>query len=71
MKFKNEEKLSFYPQCVLEKFMMASVVADKSVIVKVKLIVNFINEITNPPSNNKLATFFELNFEVCPKKVAI
>ena len=69
MKFKYEENLSFFPHYVLESFMTTSMVADKSVIVKIKILMNFMNEIINPPSNSLLATFFELILEVCPKKV--
>ena len=45
MKFENEEVLSSFPQCVLEKFMMTSLLADKLVIVKIKILMNFMNEI--------------------------
>ena len=51
MKFENEEDLSFFPQCVLENKMMTSLLADK-VIVKNKIIKNFMNEIINPPCNS-------------------
>ena len=70
MKYKNEESLCFLPQCVLEQFMMTSLLADKSVTVKIKILMNFMIEIINPPCKNLLATFFELNSEVCPKKVS-
>ena len=30
---------------------------------------NFMNETSNPPCNSLLATFFELNFETCQKRV--
>ena len=69
MKFENEENLSFFPRGVLETIMMTSLLADKSVTVEIKIIMNFMNEIINPPCNSLLATFFELNSEVCPKKV--
>ena len=45
--------------------------ADKSVKVKVKIFMNFVNEILNSPCNSLLATFFELNSEVCPEKSVI
>ena len=48
MKFKKGENLSFFPQCVLENIMMTSLLADKSVIVKIKIIMNFMNEIIIP-----------------------
>ena len=70
MKFKNEENLSFFPQCVLENIMMTSLLADKSVIVKIKIITKFMNEIKYPPCNSLLATFFESICEVCPKTVS-
>ena len=50
--------------------MMTSLVADKSVTVKFKIILNFLNEIINPPCNSLLATFFELCFELCLKKAS-
>ena len=70
MKFKNEEDLSFFLQWVLENIMMTSMLADKSVIVKNKIKMKFMNEIVNPPCNSLLATFFELNSEVYPKRVS-
>ena len=41
MKFENEENVSFFPQFVLENIMMTSMLADKSVTVKIKLIMTF------------------------------
>ena len=41
--------------------------AEKSV-VRIKMIMNFMNEIINTPCNSLLATFFELNFEAYQKK---
>ena len=38
--------------------MMTSLLADKSVIIKIKIILNFMNEIINPPCKRSLATFF-------------
>ena len=70
MKFKNEGNLSFFPECVSENFMMTSMLADKSVIVKVEIIMNFMTEIINPPCNSLLAMFFQLSSEVYPKKVS-
>ena len=74
MSFENEEKLSLFPQCILEKMtmmlMMTSLLADKSVMMKIKIIMNFMNEIINPPSNSLLATFFEAIRKVCPKTVS-
>ena len=62
--------MSFFPQCVPENIMMASLLAVKSVIVKIKIFMDFMNEIINPPCKSLLATFFESNFQVCPKTVA-
>ena len=70
MKFRNEENLGFFPHCVLENIMMTSMLADKSVIVKIKIIMNFMNEIINPPCNSSLATFFESISEVRQKKAS-
>ena len=64
------EKLSFFPQCVPENLMMTSMLADKSVTVKIKIIMNFINEIINPPCNSLLATFFEIKSEACLKSAS-
>ena len=50
--------------------MMTSLLADKSVMVQIKIILNFMNEIINPPGNSMLATFFELNFEASWKRVS-
>ena len=62
MSFENEENSSFFPQCILESIlmmiMMMSLLADNSVIMKNKTILNFMNEIINPPCNSLLATFF-------------
>ena len=44
--------------------MMTSLLADKSVTVKLEIKMNFLNEISNPPCNSLLATFFKLNSEV-------
>ena len=52
MKFKNVENLSFFPDCVAENIIMTSLLADKSVIVEIKIIMNFMNEIVNPPCNS-------------------
>ena len=60
--------MSFFLNVSLN-FMMTSMLADESVIVKVKKTMNFMNEIINPKCNSLLATFFETNSEVCPKKV--
>ena len=38
--------------------MMTSFLADKSVIIRIKIIMNFMNEIINPPCNSSLATYF-------------
>ena len=70
MKFGNEEFLSLFPQCVLENIMMTSMLAHISVIVKIKIIMNFMNEILNRPCNSLLATFFESSCGVCPKTVS-
>ena len=70
MKFKNEENLSFFPQCFHENIMMTSLLADKLVMMKIKIILDFMNEIIKPPCNSLLATFFELKSEVRPKKVS-
>ena len=43
---------------------------EKSVIVKNKIVMNFMNEIINPPCFSLLATFFELKSEACPKKAS-
>ena len=62
MNFEKEENLSLFPQYVLENMMMIvmmrSLLEDKSVIMKIKKIMNFMNEIINPPCNSSLATFF-------------
>ena len=65
MKFENEEKLSFFPQGFLENIMMTSLLADKSVIIEIKIMMNFMNEIINPPCNSLLATFFQSICGVC------
>ena len=52
MKFENEENLSFFPQCVLENIMLTSLLVDKSAILEIKIILNFMNEIINPPWNS-------------------
>ena len=65
-----EENLSFFPQCVLENIMMTSLLADKLVIVEIKMKMNFMNEIINPPCNSLLVTFFESICGVCPKTVS-
>ena len=74
MSFENEENLSLFPQCILENMlmmvMMTSLLADKSVMLKIKIIMNFMNEIINPPCNSLLATFFEAIRKVCPKTVS-
>ena len=74
MSFESEEKLSLFPQCILEDMMMmvmmTSLLADKSVMLKIKKIMNFMNEIINPPCNSFLATFFEAVRKVCPKTVS-
>ena len=38
--------------------MMTSLLADKSVMMKIKIIMNFMNEIINPPCNSSLASYF-------------
>ena len=62
MNFENEKNLSLFPQYVLENMMMmimmTSLLADKSVTMKIRKIMNFMNEIINPPCNSSLATFF-------------
>ena len=74
MSFENEENLRLFPQCILENMMimkmMTSLLADNSVIVKIKIIMNFMNEIINPPCNSLLATFFEAIWKECPKTVS-
>ena len=74
MSFENEENLSLFPQCILENMMvmimMTSLLADKSVIIKIKIIMNFMNEIINSPCNSLLATFFEAFRKVFPKTVS-
>ena len=70
MKFEIEKDLSFFPQWVLDSTMMTSLLADKLVIVKIKIILNFMNEIINPPCNSLLATFFESICGVCLKTVS-
>ena len=70
MKIKNEENLSSFLQCVFENNMMTPFLADKSVIVKSQLLMNFMNEIINPPCNSLLAKFCDLNSEVCPNKAS-
>ena len=62
MNCEHEENLSLIPQYVLENMMMmkmmTSLLADKSVTMKVRIIMNFMNEIINPPYISSLATFF-------------
>ena len=74
MNFENEQNLSLFPQCIFENMMMmimmTSLQADKSVMIKFKMIMNFMNEIINPPCNSLLATFFKAIHEVCPKTVS-
>ena len=66
-------KIEFFPQRILEKMMMiimmTSLLADKSVMIKIKIIMNFMNEIINPPCNSSLATFFPSICGVCQKTV--
>ena len=57
-------------QRIFECIIMTSLLADKSVKVKIKMIMNFMNEIINPPCNSLLATFFELNSRGCQKKAS-
>ena len=74
MRFKKEENLSFFPQCIFENIMMmmmTSLLADKSVITKFEILIrNFMNEILNPPCNSLLATFFQSLCGVCPKTLS-
>ena len=74
MSFENEEKLSLIPECIFENMMMmvmmTSLLADKLVMLKIKIIMNFMNEIINAPCNSLLATFFEANRKVRPKTVS-
>ena len=73
MNFQNEENLSLFPRCILENMMMimiTSLLADKSVMIKIKIIMNFMSEIKNPPCNSLLATFFEAIRKVCLKTVS-
>ena len=59
MNLENEENLSLFPQYILENMMMimmTSLLAHKSVMIKIKIIMNFMNEIINPPCNSSLAT---------------
>ena len=62
MNFENEENLCLFPQYVFENMMMmimmTSLLADKSVTMKIRIISNLMNEIINPPCNSSLATFF-------------
>ena len=62
--------LSFFPHCIFKSIIMTSLMAGKSVIVKIKIIMKFMKEIINPPCNSVLATFFELSFEVCQKRAS-
>ena len=57
---------SMYPWIV----MLTPSLADISIIVNFKTIMNFMNEIINPPSNSLLATFCELKFETCQKRAS-
>ena len=50
--------------------MMTSMLADKSVIVKIKIIMNFNFDINNPTCNSLLATFFEFKSGVSPEKAS-
>ena len=74
MNFENEEKLSLFPHCILENMMMmammTSLLADKPLMLKIKIIMNFMYQTINPPCNSLLATFFEALREVCPKTVS-
>ena len=49
---------------------MRALLADKSVIVKNKIILNFMNEVINPSCSSLLAMFFQLIFEICLKKAS-
>ena len=70
MIFENEENFSFIPPCILEIMMMTSLLADKSFKIEIKTLLNFMNEIINPPWNSLLATFFEAIREACLKTVS-
>ena len=50
--------------------MMTSLLADKSVIVKIKIMMNFVDEPIKPTCNSLLATYFELNFEAFQKRAS-
>ena len=50
--------------------MMTSLLADKSVIIEIKITMNFMSEIINPPCNSLLATFFQSFCGVCLKTVS-
>ena len=52
MRFKNDGNLSFFLQGVLENMMMTSLLAGKSIIIKTKIVMNFMNEIIDPPCNS-------------------
>ena len=62
--------MSFVPQCVLQNIMMTSLLADKLFIVKIEKLLNFMNEIINPPCNSLLATIFELSSKVYLKRAS-
>ena len=62
--------LIFFPQRILESIIMTSLLADKSVRVKILIILNFINEIINPSYKSLLDAFFELNFEACRQRAS-
>ena len=48
--------------------MTTSSLAEKSVVMKIKIIMNFMNEIINPTCNSLLAKLFEAIRKVCPKQ---
>ena len=50
--------------------MMTSLLVDKSVIVKIKIIKSFMNDFIIPPCNSLLATFVKLSFKIGLKKAS-
>ena len=50
--------------------MLTSSLADKLVIVKSEIILNFMIDFINPPCNSLLSTFFELNWDKCQRRAS-
>ena len=49
---------------------MTFLLVENSVEIKIEIIMNFMNDIINPPCKSLLAMFFELSLEACQKRVS-